>query len=105
MGPEDQRRRRSCPVVPKLMKIVVRGTNWIGDSVMSVPALRLLRQLFPNDEITLHTRSWAEGIFRDADFIDRILTYDRPESNLAEVVGQARALRDEKFDLAVIFPN
>ena len=87
------------------MKIVVRGTNWIGDSVMSVPALRLLRQLFPNDEITLHTRSWAEGIFRDADFIDRILTYDRPESNLAEVVGQARALRDEKFDLAVIFPN
>ena len=87
------------------MKIVVRGTNWIGDSVMSVPALRALRQLFPNDEITLHTRSWAEGIFRDADFIDRILTYDRPESSLAEVVGQARVLREEKFDVAIMFPN
>jgi heptosyltransferase-2 len=87
------------------MKIVVRGTNWIGDSVMSVPALLALRELFPNDEITLHTRSWAEGIFRDADFIDRILTYDRPESNLAEVVGQARVLREERFDIAIIFPN
>ena len=87
------------------MKIVIRGANWIGDSVMSVPALRVLRQLFPNDEITLHTRSWAEGIFRDAYFIDRIISYDRPKSNLAEVVGQARRLRDEKFDVAVIFPN
>jgi heptosyltransferase-2 len=87
------------------MKIVVRGANWIGDSVMSVPALRVLRQLFPNDEITLHTRAWAVGIFRDADFIDQIISYDRPESNLAEVTGQARRLRGEKFDVAVIFPN
>lgn len=87
------------------MKIVVRGANWIGDSVMSVPALRALRQIFPRDEITLHTRSWAEGIFRDADFIDQILTYDRPESSLAEVVGQARVLRERTFDVAVIFPN
>ena len=87
------------------MKIVVRGTNWIGDSVMSVPALRALRLLFPDDEITLHTRSWAEGIFRDADFIDQILTYNRPETTLAEVVGQARVLREKHFDVAVIFPN
>lgn len=87
------------------MKIVVRGANWIGDSVMSVPALRALRQLFPDDEIALHTRSWAEGIFRDADFIDRILTYERPESSLKEVMGQARALKNERFDLAIIFPN
>jgi heptosyltransferase-2 len=34
-----------------------------------------------------------------------MITYDRPESNYAEVVGQARALRGFKFDLAVIFPN
>ena len=87
------------------MKIVVRGANWIGDSLMTVPALRALRQLFPKDEITLHTRAWAEGIFRDADFIDDILTYERPESGYAEVVGQARMLREHKFDLAVIFPN
>ena len=72
---------------------------------MSVPALRALRLLFPDDEITLHTRSWAEGIFRDADFIDQILTYNRPETTLAEVVGQARVLREKHFDVAVIFPN
>jgi heptosyltransferase-2 len=87
------------------MKILVRGANWIGDSVMTVPALRALRRAFTNDEITLHTRSWAEGIFRDADFVDRILFYDRPESSLNEVISQSRVLRAERFDLAVIFPG
>lgn len=72
---------------------------------MTVPALRALRRAFPDSQITLHTRSSNEGLFRDADFIDRILTIDRSESSLAEIIEQARGLRGEKFDLAIIFPN
>ena len=59
------------------MKIVVRGTNWIGDAVMTIPALRGLRKMFPDAYISLHTRSWAKGIFADADFIDEILTFEK----------------------------
>jgi len=87
------------------MNIVVRGTNWIGDSVMTVPALRALRQVFPEAKIFLHTRSWAEGIFRDADFIDGLITYDTPATSLQEVITQSRSIRAQKFDLAVVFPN
>jgi len=87
------------------MNIVVRGTNWIGDSVMTVPALRALRQVFPDSKIFLHTRSWAEGIFRDADFIDGLITYDTPATSLQEVVTQSRTIRAQSFDLAVVFPN
>jgi heptosyltransferase-2 len=87
------------------MKILVRGTNWIGDAVMAIPAMRRLRQSFPQAEITLHTRSWAEGIFRDADFIDRILTFDKTSSKIKDVVRESRALREKKFDIAVLLPN
>jgi heptosyltransferase-2 len=87
------------------MNIVVRGANWIGDAVMSVPALRALRRLFPSDRITLHTRSWATGIFRNADFIDEILVFDKPESSLKEVVDQSRALREREFEMALLLPN
>jgi heptosyltransferase-2 len=87
------------------VKILVRGTNWIGDSVMTVPALRALRRAFPDSHIALHTRWSNEGLFRDADFIDRILPISRAESSLAEVIEQARALRGERFDVAIIFPN
>ena len=34
------------------LKILVRATNWIGDAVMSLPALRAIRQRFPDAEIT-----------------------------------------------------
>ena len=59
------------------MKILVRGTNWIGDAVMSIPALRELRRVFPDSHITLHTRSWADELFSDAEFIDELVTYDK----------------------------
>lgn len=87
------------------MKILVRGTNWIGDAVMTIPALRELRRIFPRDHITLHTRSWAEGIFRDADFIDDFLTFDEKESEFRILFEQAHRLRKGDYDLGVIFPN
>ena len=83
------------------MKILVRGTNWIGDAVITIPAMRELRRIFPDAEIILHTRGWARGIFSDADFVSEILTIDGKESALT----QAKKLRDEKFDLAVLFTN
>ena len=73
--------------------------------MMAIPAMRRLRQSFPQAEITLHTRSWAEGIFRDADFIDQILTFDKTSSKIKDVVRESRALREKKFDIAVLLPN
>lgn len=87
------------------MKIVVRGTNWVGDAVMTIPALRALRKAFPAAEISLLTRSWADAIFRDADFIDRLLTFDASGSKRRDLVSQRRLLKDERFDLAVLFTN
>ncbi len=87
------------------MKIVVRGTNWVGDAVMSVPALRELRRVFPDADIALHTRSWARGIFEDADFIDEILTFEPEKSPFKTVLAQAKIYRQNCFDLAIVFPN
>ncbi|CAN5311176.1 lipopolysaccharide heptosyltransferase II [soil metagenome] len=89
--------------IPK--SIVVRGTNWVGDAVMTIPALRELRRIFPSAKISLHTRTWAEGIFRDADFLDEILTFDKTDSKIVDTFSQAKILKDNNFDLAVLFPN
>ncbi len=87
------------------MKILVRGTNWIGDAVMSVPALRELRRVFHDDQITLHTRSWAEGLFRDASFIDEIVPFDPQKWKLKDALDNSDFLRDDGYDLAIILPN
>ena len=89
----------------EIKKIFARGTNWIGDAVMTIPALRELRRIFPSAQITLFTRSWARGIFEDADFIDEILTFDKSESKTGDVFAQAKIIKENNFDLAVLFPN
>ena len=82
------------------MKIVVRGANWIGDAVMTIPALRSLRSAYPDASIALYTRPWAEGVFRDADFIDEVI----PITSKHFLI-QAPELRRRRFDLAILFPN
>ncbi|MDT4955179.1 MAG: heptosyltransferase [Acidobacteriota bacterium] len=85
--------------------MVVRGTNWVGDAVMTVPALRELRRVLPHAHITLATRSWAEGLFADSDFLDDLLIYDRRPRDLRAVARQTREWRRRTFDLALLFQN
>ena len=89
----------------RIERVVVRGVNWVGDAVMTVPALRELRRILPHAEITLATRPWAEGLFADADFLDDLLIYDRRPRNLRAVARQIRAWRSRRFDLALLFQN
>lgn len=86
-----------------IKRVVVRGTNWVGDSVMTVPALRALRRVLPDANITLAIRPGARGIFSEADFIDDVLVYDR--KGPLSVIPQIREWKRRKFDLAVLFQN
>ena len=88
-----------------IKRIVVRGTNWVGDAVMIVPALRSLRRLLPNAHITLATRSWSRGLFDGADFLDDLLIYDRAPGEFMAPLRQAREWRQRSFDLAILFQN
>ena len=89
----------------EIERVVVRGVNWVGDAVMTIPALRELRRVLPHAQITLATRSWAEGLFSDADFLDDLLIYNRGARDLRAVVRQTRAWRRRRFDLALLFQN
>jgi lipopolysaccharide heptosyltransferase II len=91
--------------IDKIRRVVVRGTNWVGDAMMTVPALRELRRVLPDAHITLATRSWAKGLFADADFIDELLPYDRHPNRLSAVVRQVSEWRRQSFDLAILFQN
>jgi heptosyltransferase-2 len=89
----------------EIRRVVVRGTNWVGDAVLTIPALRELRRLLPSAHITLATRSCARGLFADADFLDDLLVYDRGARDFGAVLRQTREWRRRSFDLAILFQN
>ena len=86
-----------------IKRVVVRGTNWVGDCVMTVPALRALRRVLPEAHITLVSRPGTKGIFSEADYIDDVLLYDR--KGVLSVVPQIREWKRRDFDLALLFQN
>ncbi len=89
------------------MKILVRATNWLGDAVMSLPALRALRTRFPNAEIVVLARPWVAALYEDERSMDRVieLTGDPGPRDWAAKWKLCHLLRRERFDLAVLLPN
>src|SRR5690349_5758319 len=87
----------------KIERVVVRGTNWVGDSLMTLPALRALRRVLPRVEITVVVRPAVKGIFADVDCVDEILIYDRRSA--FSIPAQVREWRKRRFHLAVLFQN
>ena len=89
----------------EIERVVVRGANWVGDAVMTVPALRRLRRALPRAHITLATRPWAQGIFDDAPFVDALLILDDAARGFRSFFRQTGEWRRRRFDLALLFPN
>lgn len=89
------------------MNILIRATNWIGDSVMSLPALRAVRGRFPAARITVLARPWVAALYEGERSIDRVMLLEGAAGarDWAAKWRLARRLRREHFDLAILFPN
>ncbi len=84
-------------------KILVRATNWVGDAVMSLPALRALREKFPGAEIVILAKPWVADLYGREPFCDRLIPYAAGDA--ASKWRAARSLRQEKFDCAILLQN
>ena len=84
-------------------RILVRATNWLGDAVMSLPALHALRQRFPQAEIAILAKPWVADLYQREPFCDRMIPY--AARTLAEKWTAGRALARENFDCAILLQN
>jgi len=90
-----------------IKRLLVRAPNWIGDAVMCEPALRGIRSLFPQAELTVLAKPTVAELFIGYSGLDRVEIY-RDKSVHAGLAGKwalAGDLRRQRFDLAVLFQN
>jgi heptosyltransferase-2 len=83
--------------------IIIRGPNWLGDAVLGIPAMRAVRNLFSDAEITLLILPEVAGLFRSARYIDTV--WARPRSGFGDWYVSAQEVHRRRFDLAILLPN
>jgi heptosyltransferase-2 len=83
------------------LRILVREVNWLGDAVMTTPALQRLREQYPKAHIALLCPKKLTAIWLHFPCVDEVLSLQPGQTPWA--VG--RRLRAAGFDTALVFPN
>ncbi len=100
--------RSSRDIVPEEIKtILIRGTNWIGDVIMSLPVVSSVRQTFPGARIAVLAKPWVADIYRACPDIDDVIVFQSPgvHDGIGGKIRLAGELREGKFDLALLLQN
>lgn len=88
-------------------RILIRATNWVGDAVMTTPAIGVIRECFPQAEITLLANPLVAELFSPHPWVDHVIRFDRKGKHRGAIgrIKLAMELRRQAFDAAIILPN
>lgn len=90
-----------------IQRVLIRGVNWIGDTIITLPALRGIRSALPDARITILLKPYLAPLFRRCTFLDGNLLY--PEGSGYGLIRKEKklieTLRAQRYDLAVILPR
>jgi heptosyltransferase-2 len=88
----------SEPLQP--FRILIRSSNWLGDAVMSVEAVRRIKRGRPDAHVTILAQSKLIEFWRTVPEVDDVIAIE-PGENAWRV---AQKIRD-RFEVAILFPN
>jgi len=88
-------------------RVLVKEVNWLGDLVISLPALKATRRAFPQARLSVLVKQEFASFFDGARWIDEVIGYKvaRGARGLADRRAIILQIHQRRFDLAVLFPN
>lgn len=86
-------------------KILIRGVNWIGDAVMTLPAIRSLRAAYKNSMICQLLKPSVSPLFEKDPNIDKIIIYENQFKTIAGKIALSNILRKEGFSKTYLLQN
>jgi heptosyltransferase-2 len=85
--------------------VLVRGVNWVGDAVMTLPALRALRRALPEAKISLLVKPWVSPLFVNDPHVDETIVYGDEYQGIIGKIKISRVLSKKGFCSAILFQN
>ena len=94
-------------------RIVIRSSNWLGDAVMSVPAVRAMKRGLEGAHVTVLTPEKLADVWRLVPEVDEVIAFPaakgsgliRTLTGMAHIFRVAKLIRGRGFMTGVIFPN
>ncbi len=89
------------------MKMLVVAPSWIGDTILAQPLFARLHERHPGLVLDAFAPAWAAPVLARMRQIRRVLPnpFGHGEFNLAGRRRAGRALREERYDAAIVLPN
>lgn len=84
---------------------MVRTANWVGDAVMTLPAMMAIRETYPQAQIVVVANPLVAQLLENHPACDEIIVFNKRTEH-AGILGMlkfASALRRQKFDCAILF--
>src|SRR5512137_1303005 len=91
----------------EIERVLIRGTNWIGDVVMTLPAVAAIRQCWPGARLSVLAKPWVAEVYRLSPDVDEVIVFEEPGRH-AGILGKRRLageLRRRRFDCAILLQN
>ncbi len=88
-----------------IKKILIRGVNWIGDAVLTTPAIKAVHEAFPDAYIGLLVKPRVADIFKENPNINEIILYDEKFNSIPGKLKLAGMLRARGFNSAILLQN
>ncbi len=88
-------------------RVLIRSANWVGDAVMTLPAIASVRLTFPQAKICILAKPWVVEIFQENPVVDQVSYYQSPgiHRGFRGRWRLSRELKREGFELALLLPN
>ena len=94
-------------------RIIIRSSNWLGDAVMSVPAVRALKRGLDGAHVAVLTPEKLADVWRVVPEVDEVIAFPaakgsgwiRTLTGMAHVFRVAKLIRGRGFTTGVVFPN
>jgi heptosyltransferase-2 len=83
-------------------RIIIKGTNWIGDVCLSLPAVYALRHIYPDAVIDIAVKKPLGEVLSSVTIIDSVVEYEPGFQGERKLVAR---LKRERYDLGVLFPR
>ena len=100
-------KRNLNPASGGINRILVRGVNWVGDTVLSYPAVQQLKTLFPKSHLAILIPNYLVDLWKTFPYVDEIIPFQKKEGigSIWEDLSLSQSLKERNFDLAVILPR